>query len=97
MYKTKIYIDGWFIQPPVRGVGQYIKNILLEIPKSKENIEYILLIPRFDLNLDFLPNFVKVKVIPCQLILFWYEYHLPKISKKYVFEKFRKFHYIIFF
>lgn len=81
MYRTKIYIDGWFIQPPVRGVGQYIKNILLEIPKSNENIEYILLIPRFDLTLDFLPNFVKVKVIPCKFILFWYEYHLPKISK----------------
>ena len=83
MYKTKIYIDGWFMQPPLRGIGQYIKNILLEMPKSKENIEYILLIPGFNLNLDFLPNFVKVKVIPCKFILLWYEYYLPKISKRY--------------
>ena len=29
--KMKIYIDGWFLEPPLRGIGNYIKNILLNL------------------------------------------------------------------
>ena len=82
MDKRIIYIDGWFLKPPLRGIGKYIKNILISIPKNYEGTEFVLLLSQYDSKLLALPYHLKVKVIPTKFILFWYEYQLPSLLKK---------------
>ena len=82
MIKKTIYIDGWFLQPPQRGIGKYIKNILISIPKISEKFDFILLVPHNNLkNLNF-PSHLKINIIPCKYILLWYEYFLPSLLNK---------------
>ncbi len=81
MSKSQIFIDGWFLQPPLRGIGNYIKNILIYTPRNNKEIEFILLIPDKNLDLKFLPPYLKYKVIPCNYLLLWYEFYLPSLAK----------------
>ena len=69
-----IYIDGWFLKPPLRGVGNYIKNILIHLPKPDKDFEYVLLIPSGEMKLPFLSKYLKIKIIPCKSVVFWYEF-----------------------
>lgn len=82
MNKKILYIDGWFLKPPLRGVGKYINNILISLPKNQKNIEYILLIPNNKFDLSHFPSYLKIKYIECKFVIFWYEYYLPTLLKK---------------
>ena len=77
---TKIvYIDGWFLQPPLRGVGNYIKNLLTNIEINANSLKYILLVPRNDLDLSYLPEDISIKIINCRYSLVWYEFFIPRL------------------
>ena len=41
MSKKIIFIDGWFLKPPLRGIGIYLKNILISMPKDIKDLEGI--------------------------------------------------------
>ena len=41
----KIYIDGWVLAPPLRGIGNYIKNILLNLKDIYKKVKIEILIP----------------------------------------------------
>tara|TARA_Y100000589_G_scaffold140499_1_gene134237 strand:+ start:447 stop:1541 length:1095 start_codon:yes stop_codon:yes gene_type:complete len=78
--KNKIvYIDGWFLQPPLRGVGNYIKNLLTNLEIEDNSLKYILLVPRNDLDLSYLPEYISIKIINCKYILVWYEFCIPRL------------------
>ena len=59
MAKKYLYIDGWFLKPPLRGVGRYINNIIVSLPKPHDDIEYFLLIPSNDIEVGYFPSFVQ--------------------------------------
>lgn len=82
MIKNYIYIDGWFLQEPLRGIGKYIQNILIYIPIPNENIEYILLVPNQEIDISKFPEHLTIKVIPCKLIFLWYEINIPIILRQ---------------
>jgi len=82
MKKKIVYIDGWFLKPPLRGVGKYIQNIITSIPRTQNEIEYVLLIPSADIVIKSLPSFLKINLIPCKFILIWYEFIVPKTLRK---------------
>tara|TARA_B100000287_G_C20570062_1_gene756178 strand:+ start:43 stop:1137 length:1095 start_codon:yes stop_codon:yes gene_type:complete len=88
--KTKIvYIDGWFLQPPLRGVGNYIKNLLTNLETRSNSLKYILLVPRDDLDLSYLPEHISIQIINCRYSLIWYEFFIPcflnKMRDPYIF------------
>ncbi len=78
--KTKIvYIDGWFLQPPLRGVGNYIKNLLTNLEINCNSLKYILLVPRNDLDLSYIPEYISIEIINCRYSLIWYEFFIPRL------------------
>ena len=79
MDKRIIYIDGWFLQPPLRGVGKYIKNLLTYLEIKNNSLKYILLVPRNDLELSYLPENISIEIIKCKYSLLWYEYYIPRL------------------
>ncbi len=89
MNTKTIYIDGWFLQPPLRGVGKYIKNLLTYLEIKNSSLKYILLVPRNDLELSFLPEHISIEIINCKYSLFWYEFYIPRhlnrIKDPYIF------------
>ena len=82
MNKNIIFIDGWFLQPPLRGVGIYLKNILISMPNEIKDLEFVLLIPKVNLDLTILPKNLKVKLIQCNHLFLWYEFYLPWLARK---------------
>ena len=81
--KTKIvYIDGWFLQPPLRGVGTYIKNLLTNLEINGNSLKYILLVPRNDLELSYLPEHISIQIINCRYCFVWYELFIPRLLKR---------------
>ena len=60
MHTKTIYIDGWFLQPPLRGVGKYIKNLLTYLEIKNNSLKYILLVPRNDIDLSYLPKHISI-------------------------------------
>ena len=71
MNKNYIYIDGWFLQGPLRGIGKYIQNILINIPIPNENIEYILLVPNHEIDISIFPDHLTIRFVPCKFIFLW--------------------------
>ena len=82
MSKNIIFIDGWFLQPPLRGIGIYLKNILIYMPKEFKDLEFVLLIPNLNLDLSIFPKNLKVKLIKCNYLFLWYELYLPLLARK---------------
>lgn len=82
MNKNYIYIDGWFLQGPLRGIGKYIQNILINIPIPNENIEYILLVPNHEIDISIFPDHLTIRFVPCKFIFLWYEIKIPKILRQ---------------
>ena len=82
MHNKTIYIDGWFLQPPLRGVGKYIKNLLTHLEIKNNSLKYILLVPRNDLELSYLPENLSIEIINCKYSLFWYEFYIPRLLNK---------------
>ena len=82
MIKNYIYIDGWFLQKPLRGIGKYIQNILIYMPIPNENIEYILLVPNQEIDTSMFPDHLKIRFVPCKLIFSWYEIKIPIILRQ---------------
>ena len=81
--KNKIvYIDGWFLQPPLRGVGNYIKNLLTNLEINRNSVKYILLVPRDDLDLSYMPEYISIQIINCRYSLVWYEFFIPSFLNK---------------
>ncbi len=80
MSKNIIFIDGWFLQPPLRGIGIYLKNILVSMPKDIKEFEFVLLIPNLNLDLSIFPKNLKVKLIKCKYLFIWYEFYLPLLA-----------------
>ena len=70
MNKNYIYIDGWFLQEPLRGIGKYIQNILIYIPIPNENIEYILLVPNQEIDISIFPDHLTIRFVPCKFIFY---------------------------
>ena len=89
MKNKVVYIDGWFLQPPLRGVGTYIKNLLTYLEVDNNSLKYILLVPRNHIELSYLPENISIKIINCRYIFVWYEFTLPRflnsIKDPYIF------------
>ena len=77
-----IYIDGWFLQPPLRGIGKYIKNLLTYLEIKNKSLKYILLVPTNDLELSYLPEHISIEIINCKYSLFWYEFYIPRLLNR---------------
>jgi len=81
--KTKIiYIDGWFLQPPLRGVGYYIKNLLTNLEINSNSLKYILLVPRNNMDLSYLSENISIKIINCRYSFVWYEFFIPRLLNR---------------
>ena len=74
-----LYIDGWFLRPPMRGLGQYLHNLLINIPKDYANYEIKLLIPtNFDFKNIYPENIQIIKIDETNLFV-WYNFKIPKL------------------
>ena len=81
MNNKTIYIDGWFLQPPLRGVGKYIKNLLTYLENKNNTLNYILLIPRKDLELSYLPENISIEIYSYNKSLDYLTKYLDNIWK----------------
>lgn len=74
-----LYIDGWFLRPPMRGIGQYLHNLIINIPKDYSNYEIKLLLPNnFNFKNTYHMNIKIIKIDEANLF-FWYNFRIPKL------------------
>ena len=59
----KIYIDGWFLAPPLRGIGNYIKNVLLNLNDLDKKVKVEILIPSDNYKFEGCPNHISFKTL----------------------------------
>ena len=58
-----LYIDGWFLRPPRRGIGQYLNNLLINFPKDFDKYNVKLLIPNnFSIAKSYPANIEIIKI-----------------------------------
>ena len=74
-----LYIDGWFLRTPMRGLGQYLHNLISNLPNDISNYDIKLLIPN-DLEIQnrYPINIQIIKIYETNLFV-WYNFRIPKM------------------
>ena len=78
----KIYIDGWFLAPPLRGIGNYIKNVSLNLNDLDKKVRVEILIPSDNYKFEGCPNHISFKTLSSKNIFFWYNFIIPNFLNK---------------
>lgn len=78
----KIYIDGWFLTPPLRGIGNYIKNILLNLKDIDKKVKIEILIPSDSYKFEGCPDHISFITLSSKNIFFWYNFVIPNFLDK---------------
>lgn len=67
----KIYIDGCFLAPPLRDIGNYIKNFLLNLKDIDKKVKIEILIPSDNYKFEECPNHISFITLSSKNIFFW--------------------------
>jgi glycosyltransferase involved in cell wall biosynthesis len=86
----KIGFQGWFLNQPYTGIGQYCINLLTAMAKADKSVEWVVVVPeKINKKQVKLPENITLIIIPFKKLptaslrkFVWEQFQVPKFFKK---------------